>query len=228
MTKTFNILVALLLLAGCARVQSTVTVFHNLPQKGDMQTITIVPGDQSKKDSLEFRTYSEKLGHYLQAAGYKVIDGSPANPPRYIAVFGYGIDDGTLVSRAYAIPQFGVTGYSGSTTNGTISTFGSASSFNATTTNTPQYGVTGYATGTTTDRLFKRAIILDIIDLMNVTNGDKESGKTAQVYNAKLISEGSCGSMAGVMDPLLASLFKDFPGESGKARTVTVPFDSKC
>jgi hypothetical protein len=220
MMKTAAILFCFFL-AGCAQVQSTVTVFHTLPAKGDGQTITIWPADKSKVGTLEFKAYAEKLTQHLQAAGYTVIEGSAQNPSRYVAVFNYGIDDGTLVTSTYAIPQYGVTGYSGSTTTGTVSGFGNMANVTATTTYTPQYGVTGYSTGTETDRVFKRAIILDIYDVTKVKPGDS-SPANAQVYDGKLTSAGSCGSIAGVIDPMLSALFEDFPGQSGRTHTVNV------
>lgn len=220
---------AALLLAGCAaRVQSTVTVFHTLPATGGGESIAIVPGDKTKEGSLEFRAYAEKLGHYLQAAGYSVVENPAVSHPRYIAVFNYGIDDGTLVTEAYSVPQFGVVGYSGATTTGTVTTTGGLSTLNATTTGIPQYGVTGYQNGTTTSRVFKRAIVLDIFDRAKFDPKNKDSIRNAEVYDGKLSSAGSCGSMAGVMDPLLEAMFQKFPGDSGKAETVTVKFDGKC
>jgi hypothetical protein len=227
--RALTLFAVLMVLAGCAQqVQSTVTVFHALPAKGDGATIGIFAGNQANAGTLEFRSYAEKLAHYLQAAGYTVVDNPAATHPRFVAVFNYGIDDGTLVTETYAIPRFGVTGYSGSTTTGTISTYGGMSTLNATTTNVPRYGITGYNTDTTTERVFNRAIVLQIFDSTKFNPNVKDGAKEAQVYEGKLSSAGSCGSMAGVMDPLLEALFKDFPGESGKAHTVSVGMQGKC
>jgi hypothetical protein len=48
---------------------------------------------------------------------------------------------------------------------------------------------------------------------------DQNLGQS-QVYSARLISEGGCPSIAGVIDEMLNALFDDFPGESGKPRSV--------
>jgi hypothetical protein len=37
----------------------------------------------------------------------------------------------------------------------------------------------------------------------------------SQVYSARLISDGACPSIAGVIDEMLNVLFDDFTGESG-------------
>lgn len=78
-------------------------------------------------------------------AGYRVVEMQPGMRPDYIAIFGYGIDNSTLVT----------------------------------------------------------------------------------VYDAKLTSAGTCGSIAGVIDPILTAMFDKFPGESGRTRTVDVKWDSR-
>jgi hypothetical protein len=68
--------------------------------------------------------------------------------------------------------------------------------------------------------MYQRAVILDIYDVSKFKPGDNIPAK-AQVYNAKLTSEGPCGTMGILMDPLLEAMFQDFPA-SGSGRKLTI------
>jgi hypothetical protein len=222
MRKAVSLLLASLL-AACALVESSVTTFHTLPAKAEGETLAIYPGSAELRSSLEHRAYLAKLAQHFQAAGYQVVDFDGPQQPDYVAIFAYGIDSGSLVTKSFAVPQWGVTGYSGATTTGTMNTYGNTGTYTANTTLTPQYGITGYQTGTTTERVYQRAILLSIYDTAMIDPDDSHSFDKAKVYEGRLASEGACGSMAALMDPLLNSLFKDFPGESGKSRKFQMP-----
>ena len=202
-----------------------------MPAHGGGESIVIVSGDAAKQGTLEFRAIASKLAAKLTAAGYRVVDSETIGSTitTYAAVLSYGIDDGTLVTSTYSIPRYGVTGYSGATTTGTISTFGNLGTYQGTTTYTPTYGITGYSTGTSTQSVYTRALILNIYDVAKLPADPNAPTGQAQVYSSKLVSSGICSSLAVVMDALLEALFRDFPGESGSARTVSVPFGiGKC
>lgn len=221
-------LVAAVLLAACTQVRSTVTTFHTLPTDSAGKTIAIFPGTDNERNSLENKAYIAKLASRFEDAGFKIVEFEGPEKPDYVALFTYGVDNGTQVARSYAIPQWGVTGYSSSTTTGTYSSYGSYGSYSGTTTYTPRYGVTGYATGTTTDTVFQRALILDIFETDKILPDDQGGLDRAIVYQAKLLSSGSCGSLAGVIDPMLDALFREFPGASSQTYTVDVPMKSSC
>ena len=51
---------------------------------------------------------------------------------------------------------------------------------------------------------------------------DKSQNKV--VYEGKVLSKGSSGQLLPVIDEMMESLFQEFPGESGKSRTVEVSF----
>jgi hypothetical protein len=106
-----------------------------------------------------------------------------------------------------------------------VNTFGNTANLQATTTYTPMYGVTGYQTGTNVERVYRRVIALDIFDTAKVRVDDASSFPSAQVYSGRLSSDGACASISGVMDALLKELAADFPGVSGKTKTITVPID---
>jgi hypothetical protein len=206
-------------LSGCSqKILTSIESFQNLPPAGGGRTIAILPGSKEKPSELEFNTYSSKLAAHLEGHGYRVVPAYASARPDYALFFAYGVDDGQLVSRTYAIPQYGVTGYSGSHTRGTINTYGRQSTYNATTVYSPQYGITGYTTGVVTDKVFTRAVVIDMYD----TTSER------QVYSGKLISSGACSSISGVLDALLEALFQDFPGPPSGSRTVSVRNNANC
>jgi hypothetical protein len=202
-------------------IRSSIESYNVLPSSGGGKTISILPANSNLDGSIEFRTNANKLSQKFIAEGYVVVDGRKVKPD-YVAFFAYGVDDGQLVTSTYSIPEWGVTGYSGANTYGTVNVYGNSATYNSRTTLTPRYGVTGYSTGVTTNRIYTRALVLDIYDTAKIDFKSK-SMSSAQVYAGKLVSSGSCGAITGVLDALLESLFKDFPGPNGGARTVEIP-----
>jgi hypothetical protein len=139
--------------------------------------------------------------------------------PDYVAFFDFSIDGGQQVSRNYSRPTYGQTGVSGSTTTGTLNTYGNYGTYQGTTTYTPTYGITGYQTGTTRETIYGRGLMLDIYR-------PSPGQKAEKVYEASLGSAGSCGNLNAVMDTLLDALFQDFPHQT--SGEVTVPFNGSC
>lgn len=201
-------LLCLTMLAGCStEIDSTVSVVTTLPATSGGKTIAILPANP-KTDGAEFRAFAAKLGSHLEKAGYRLIQ--PADErPDYVAVFGYGIDRGTQVTRTVASPVYGVTGYS-------------QSSMGSSTGRTPIYGITGYQDISNTSEIYKGALMLDIFDVARMMTRNSRSSEDARVYQARLNSSGRCASLAGIMDPLLKALFQDFPGKNARAHPVTV------
>jgi hypothetical protein len=219
----FVILVTLLTMAlsGCVRyVRSNVSVFHDLSPGRTAQPIAILPWDESKRDSLEFRTYAERLAGYLRNNGFNVVDES--EKPPLVAFFNYGIDDGKPVVSSYAIPRWGQTGVSSVHTTRTVTKSKNRTTVRSLTTYTPEYGVTGYTTETRTTVVFTRFIDLDIVELGG------PDGAERKLYEGRLRSLGGCASMAFVMDALLEAFFTEFPGISGTGRTVDIRWENDC
>ena len=230
LSRSVSFILISLTLWGCgAKVRSNLEAFHELPNNGNAQSVVILSANKEKEGSIEFRTYREKLAAKLRAEGYNVIPAASGVSPKYVAYFAYGIDDGQLISQNISVPQWGVTGYTGGQTTGTFNTFGNTTTYSGTTNLNPSYGITGYSTSTVTSQVYTRAIVLDFYDVERLRANQGQNMKAAQVYSGKLTSSGSCGSVSAVLDSLLEALFKDFPGQSGTARTIDVPFDpSNC
>jgi hypothetical protein len=213
------------LISGCATfgksVETNLSIFHEIqtpPAAGT--TISVLPWRKELQSSLEYRAYAARIEEKLKQYGYTVT--SPGTKTQLALFVDYGIDDGRIVTSSYIIPQFGVTGYSGSTTTGTVSTYGSTSYINANTTNTPTYGVTGYHSGVSNDTVYRRFVNVDIVDL----TAAGEAGR--KVYEGKLKSEGTCGNLPVIMPILIESLFTDFPGKSGTAGKRDMPWSGNC
>ena len=71
---------------------------------------------------------------------------------------------------------------------------------------------------TTISKEYPRALVVGIV---RVPRGAEEEPR--QVYSLTAVSIGSCRALSSVIDPILDAAFKDFPGESGRSRTVTIP-----
>lgn len=210
------------LAAGCAapRIQTRTSVFHNLPATLPAESkIAILPWKAADAASLEYQAYAEQVRGWLQKKGVGVArEGEPGT----LALFlDYGIDDGRQVVSSYSVPQWGVTGYTAARTTGTVNTYGNTSFINATTTAQPTYGVTGYNQVTRSTQVFRRFVNIDIVQ-------PRHGESPRKVYEARLQSEGTCGTLAAVMPAFLQAIFTEFPGEPGSARRADLPWDGKC
>lgn len=220
--RILTTLASIFLLTGCitvppktSEVRSSISEHHSLASTSRSDTFTVLPWRKELEDSLEYQTYANQAIQSLRSKGFNVV--SAGNQAKYAIFLDYGIDTGRSEVVSYSIPQFGVTGYAGSRTTGTISSFGGISNINAQTNNTnPILGVTGYRQRTQTNHIFRRFINMDIVEL------NAGTPKPRKVYEGRLISEGACGNISSVMPELISSLFSRFPGESGRVRSETV------
>jgi len=105
MTKILNIFIVLgmigLLSACSSTFRSDVTRFHELPQSQG-ESVTIVPTDPAKANSLEFASYANIVGGYLAQKGYVPAGDGKAD---LIVALDYTVDEGNMVVRDYG-PRF--------------------------------------------------------------------------------------------------------------------------
>lgn len=208
-----NIFLVLLLvmLGGCATIETRVSAFHELEQSISGVTYAVVPSKE-QEGSLEFQSYANLVKSELKKRG---MTEAPFDQAKYAIFMFYGIDDGKQVVSSY--PIFGQTGTGSSHTTGTVTSYGNTASFSGTTYKTPTFGVVG--SGARTDSVFKRYLNIDIVDI-----GKSSAGKVQKVYEVKAISSGSTGQLAPIMPAIIRSVFEDFPGKSGVSRTSEQPF----
>lgn len=207
-----------LLLASCGtRVDVQVQSFSaaDAPRAGER--VFVLPAQAAPGAELEAQSWVAIARQEFAARGLLLVD--RAEEADLLASVGLTIDGGRTEQRPYAIPQFGITGYSGSTTTGTVASYGGMATYNAATTLTPTYGVTGYVTGIESERVFRRRAAL------TVTRRSPD-GRPAPVFQSRGDSEGSCGTLAAVSPDLIKALFARFP--QGGVQRVTTRMQTRC
>lgn len=217
MNRTLLLLALLAALAGCETtptIVSQVESYSALPGTYAGETIAVRPFDEAIADSLEFKALKAQLEERLRRVGFAVVE--PGQEPRYVAYFGYGIDQGREVQQSYSVPEYGITGYSSARTTTTVTGQGDTRTITSTTTYTPDYGVTGYSGGVTSSTLYTRSLAVAIADVRS----------KQEVWSMKAVSQGRCGILKPVMDPMLDAAFSRFPETNG--RVVIETPDLKC
>ena len=186
--------------ASC-NVQTDVEAHSSINEStvGSKVYVAAVQGQETQ--SIAWRSNKKIAENELRAVGFQVVNSR--KQADYLAYFGYAVDSGKLVTTNYAIPQYGVTGYSGARTYGSV--YGNT--YSANTYVTPTYGVTGYSTGSRTDKVYTRSAKLFLVD-----NKTGESGAN---------STGSCHSFTPVAPYIIKSMLSNYP--SGKVGKVTLP-----
>lgn len=213
------------ILAGCGgMVRSSFTAYHSLTSEHQSKTVVVVPGNESLEGSLEFAAFKSKLESKLRQTGFIVSqDLSSAD---VLAYLNYGVDTGRTTSHTGSTPIFGSTGGGTAYHSGMISTYGTGGhgmgSYSGTTYSMPTLGIVGSESYSYNVTTYTRVLALDLLDRQQFN-----VGRVEKVYEVKLTSKGRCAQMAAVYDEMLDALFKDFPGESGKTRTVTIEVDTK-
>lgn len=206
MKLLFSVLLLAGFLSGCANLSATTTRFFPDDYRHE-GTISVIASDAEVNNSLEFSHYKTRIEQKLASKGYTIV--SSPTEAKYVALVAFGIDEGK--SGVVSTPIFGQTG--GGTT--TISSYGGSYY------TMPTYGMVGSSTQSVTQ--YTRAIALDILDAASI-----KSGKPKKVLESRTKSVGSCSSFAGVFNEILEAMFEDFPGESGKAKTVTMQYRGEC
>ena len=198
-------------LSGCmSAVETHVDAYSSIPADIEPKTVYISPYNKADANSLKWKENAGILASVLSERGFQTV--AQRRDATLIAYFGFAVDNGERVQSTYSIPQWGVTGYSGAQTYGTV--YGN--SVSATTTYTPTYGVTGYQTGTTTETIFTRSVSIDMLD--------RSSGK--KVFEAQAVSSGACNSFTPIARQIIGAVMSEFP--SGKSGKISLPFDGEC
>lgn len=199
-----------LALIGCAHIVSHVTSFHELPSVGSDHTYKFLPLE-GQDVSIEYDAYAKRMSEKLKVYNYILEMGSI--DPDYLVVFNYGIGDGGTITGS--IPIYGQTGGGTSYTSGTMFTnYGGYGSYSGTTYSMPTFGQVGSIPYSV--RQHDRVLNLKIISYK-----ESKDGKAKVVYEGRVQSSGSSGEIAVVLPSMIEALFRDFPGNSGKTKTIT-------
>jgi len=183
-------------------VRTNIAVTHALPAAGSGKTVAIMPYTEGLGAAPDFQANAAKLAAHFQQKGFTAVAASGGPAPDYLAFFLYRVDAGTPVNTLEGRPQ---------PLTGSIIASGLR--------NTHSYS---------TRRLYMRAVTVEIVDRARFRPNDSASYLAARVYSGSVTSDGSCSTMASVIDPMLTALFADFPGQSGGLRTIDVPADAAC
>jgi len=199
-------LLSLLFLSGCATIDATTTSSY-APDYRSSGTIAVIASVAEVNASPEFSRYKPRIENKLAANGYTIV--SKPSEATYLALVAYGMDLG--LSGVVSTPLFGQAG------GGAAASSPSGSGNYA----MPSYGTVGSSSQAMAS--YNRAIALDIVEAASM-----KEGKPGKVFEIRTRSTGSSRSIGCVFDEMLEAMFMDFPGTSGKAKSVTLPYNGDC
>lgn len=199
-------LLSLACISGCATIDATTTSTY-APGYKSAGTIAVVASVDAVNSSPEFSRYKSRIEGKLASNGYTIV--STPSEAAYVALVAYGMDVG--LTGVVSTPVFGQTGGgSAASSSQGISSY-----------TMPSYGTVVSSSPSVTS--YQRAIAVDIVDTASI-----REGKPKKVFELRTRSVGSSPSISCVFNEMLDAMFMDFPGASGKARSVTLPYDGEC
>lgn len=208
MTRFVSLLLSATLLCvfgtSCRIVQTNVTAYHILSSETGNYEYEFV--DSKNKPKLEFERIKSLISTRLSEFGWSESHGEDS---QYYVSVDYGIGGSHVVSGS--VPIIGQT--SGGTTYHSGSVYGNygSANYSGTSYSAPTYGVVG--SSSYSRKMNERFLLLNIQD---------EAGES--VYECRAKSDGSASEINLVIDEMIDSIFKNFPGASGKTYKVTMPF----
>ncbi|WP_413691784.1 DUF4136 domain-containing protein [Psychromonas sp. KJ10-2] len=200
--KITALLTLIMLISACSSysVDTTRTTFYQ-DQLTTTGSIYIATAEGLPNNSLELASYKQKIANKLNTVGYRVI--SDITQADYIATIDYGINEGNtyIVTIPDTRPRSRLI-HRGKFAR--IQHRDRHKKINSPTSNI----VTTY----------NRVLALDITSAQD----------NSKVYESQVTSIGECEIMAGVFEQLLEAMFTDFPGENGKIRKASIPYQGEC
>lgn len=219
------VILALVLASGCAtirppRLRVSVDSISSdaAPRK---KNYVLLPGNKdTSADDLQFKEFATYVHRALASQGFTL---APSIEDADITIFlAYGMGDPQRHQYTYAIPLWGQTGVSSSTTYGTLSTYGGFGTYSGTTTYTPTYGITGYSRGVREYTTYFRFLVLDAYDFETL----KRENKLVQVWKTVVTSTGSSGDLRRVVPGLVAALSPYLGKNTGRKMEVVIEEDN--
>ena len=214
--KPSNKLLALLLLigaAGCADTTAVppiakvrVTAFSVDNPMVTNRKVFVSALDRAQLGTLEFESHRRIASNELRSHGAAIVESE--REAQLVALVDFRIDSGRTEQRVFSTPIFGQTGVSSARTYGGVTTF------------QPTFGVVGSQTHSVNERIFTRHGAFDLYE--------KTGSTLRKVYEARAISEGSCGQPAVMARNILPVLFGSFPRPDSTDARIDVPFSGDC
>ena len=197
------VLVALALSACASTFRSNVTSFHTATPAAGAKVV-LVPIDETRQDSLEYRQYASSIQGVLERSGFV---GARADQPDYVIGFDVAVNDGREKIRAFAggfggVNQFWHRGYAWGGWWNPHYPFG------------PGFGGGFGGTGVTARTVYLAELRIEI-----------RQPDGTMIFEATAETESRSRSLPELVPLLAAALFEDFPGENGKMRRVRLDLD---
>lgn len=202
-------LVLLVIVSGCAHVDSTVTRFNNFADPQKAYSYHFIPYKE-QNGSVEYEYYCNMVSNGLSIYGWRCVDGTDAKP-ELLVFFTYGIDKGKAIFRSK--PVYGEIGGGTAYSYGTVDNGYGTANYSGTTYSTPTYGVVGSESYSRIE--YTRYLQLDILDA-NLSTPDKPKN----VFEGRVLSSGPSSDIAEVLPTMIDALFTKFPGVNGKTEDV--------
>ncbi len=200
----FYFILFAIFLTGCGPVVNVDVDSICSPRAKEKNKFVILPGNEGCDDSdLQFQEFSNYTERALENSGF--IKASSVNDADVAILLSYGVSDPHVYQYTYSSPVYGQTGYSSSSTHGTLNTFGNTAIYSGSTTYTPTYGIVGSTTNVGTGVLFVRHFVLNGIDIAKFN----DSNKVIELWTTKAISAGESGDIRRVF-PILLGASKDY------------------
>lgn len=213
--KIVSLLIAIsvgFIFSGCGGkyLNSNISVYHKLDPV--WKKVPYVFEKARNQNGLEDEAFFQKLEERLR--NNQFVLAKNLNDAKYRIRFKYEIDNGTSVPYTYSYPVYGQTGGGTAYSSGTVSSYGSTARYSGTTRTAATYGVVGSGVSSGVNTVFKRKLTIEIYDA-------KENN---QRYIAKVTSNGSSPAISPVMDEMLDTLFREFPGNNQQSRYEEIEF----
>ncbi len=201
------VMASLFALAGCkAATQFHVEVDSLSSYSPSVEsTYLLLPGNKdTQRTDLQFQEFSQYLKRVLEEQGFREVH---TLDDADLAIFlGYAISGPKEKQYSYSTPVWGQTGYSSSSTYGTVNSFGNYSGI---THHNPQYGITGYQQHSGSYTHFTRYMFLNAYDAREYMKTKKE----IQVWKTTVTSTGSSNDLRLIF-PYLIAASKDYLGKN--------------
>jgi hypothetical protein len=218
--RALILVVTLVFLSSCGITSTPFNVSVSgralLPHQPGVSYIVLPLEQDVAENSLEFQEYKRYLDRALAAKDF--VQAADTSSADIALLFGYGIGDPQTRNYSYSLPVFGQTGVSGSTTTGTISTYGSNSTFSGTTTYTPTYGITGYNNISGSTSVYTRHFTVTAYDWQTYLATQEE----IVLWQTAVVSTGFSGDLRRVMPIIIAAGQAYLGDDTGQAVSLTL------
>jgi len=202
--KRTGIILAVLVasLSSCVRYGAEINAIADpsfATQSGQQNRYIMMPLVEGVDPStdLQYKEYENKLDVALRSRGF--VKSRSLDEADIIIFCAYGIGNPSQHRYSMALPVWGQTGVSSSTTTGRVNLYGNYGTYTATATYTPSYGVVGFMNYSGSVTMYTRFLFLEAIDLKKY----RDTQKIVPVWSTSVISTGRTDNLRSVFSYLV-------------------------